>query len=97
MQVLDPLQFSARGMDPALMMKTYGDRLTFHGGIDIQQVVPRLATEEMLGEARRVVDMMSQRRGYIFAGTHCFQADASPEKIVALFDFAHEYRGENSP
>jgi uroporphyrinogen decarboxylase len=96
-QVLDPLQFSARGMDPGLMVKTYGDRLTFHGGIDIQQVVPRLATEEMLGEARRVVDVMSQRRGYIFAGTHCFQADASPEKIVALFDFAHEYRGEHSP
>ncbi|MBU0715778.1 MAG: hypothetical protein KJ964_10525 [Verrucomicrobia bacterium] len=93
-EVLDPLQFSAHDMAPATLMSRFSSQLTFHGGMDIQQVVPRLPIPELLTEAQRIIDVMAVRHGYIFAGTHYFQVDATPEKIIALFDFASRYSPE---
>lgn len=90
-EILDPLQVSAHDMAPATLMSRFGTRLTFHGGMDIQQVVPRLPLQELLVEANKIIEVMAARHGYIFAGTHYFQVDTTPEKIVALFDFAAQY------
>ena len=38
--VLDVLQFSAAHMDPCELKSTFGDRLCFHGGIDVQTTLP---------------------------------------------------------
>jgi len=40
--ILNPVQISARGMDPAFLKSSFGDRLTFWGGgVDTQRILPR--------------------------------------------------------
>lgn len=90
--VLNPLQFSAAGMEPQKIINEFGEKISFHGGIDIQQVLPRCGLESIIKHAQAVISVMNKHNGYIMAGTHYFQPDISPEKIVKLFDFAHEMK-----
>jgi len=39
-EVLNALQSNAEGMDLGLLKRRYGDRVSFFGGLDTQQVLP---------------------------------------------------------
>ena len=86
--VLDVLQFSAKDMDPIDLKKTFGDRLCFHGGLDVQSVLPRLPTKEVREEVKRIISIMGQGGGYIFSPTHNIQIDTPRESIVAAYESA---------
>ena len=38
--VLQALQFSAKGIDPAVLKQRFGDRLCFEGGVSVQTTLP---------------------------------------------------------
>lgn len=78
MDGLNPLEVKA-GMDPVHLKRTYGDKLTFHGGIN---AVLWDKPEQIKAEIARVVPVMMQNGGYIFASDHSI-----PEN-VSLSDFA---------
>jgi uroporphyrinogen decarboxylase len=84
--ILNPIQISARGMDPVALKREFGDRLVFHGGIDIQRILPFAPPERVKEEVRRIVAILGQGGGYIFASSHNIQADVPPENIVAMFE-----------
>ena len=88
--ILNPIQTSAQGMDPAALKRTYGDRLIFHGGIDVQQILPFATPERVREEVRRVVAILGKGGGYIFAPSHNFQADVPPENIVTMYETIQE-------
>jgi uroporphyrinogen decarboxylase len=46
-EVLNPIQPRARGMDLGRLKREYGDRLAFWGGVDIQQVLPFGSPEDV--------------------------------------------------
>ena len=76
---LNPLEVKA-GMDPVHLKKTYGDKLVFHGGINaVLWDQPEAITDEI----NRVVPVMKQNGGYIFASDHSI-----PEN-VSLDNFRH--------
>ena len=62
--VLDPIQIRARGMDPYELKARYGDRLCFSGGIDEQQVLPEGTPEEVRNEVIRILNIMGRDGGY---------------------------------
>ena len=62
-------------MEPERLKRDFGDRLAFHGGIDIIGVLPRGTPEEVRAEARRVISALSPGGGYILASSHHIQAD----------------------
>ncbi len=90
-QVLDPVQPRAAHMDAPELKREFGLQLTFHGGVDIQQVLPfgtRQAVEE---EVRRCVRDYAPGGGYILAPSHAVQADTPPANVVAMCQAAHRY------
>jgi len=90
--ILNPVQVSARGMDPRRLKAAYGDRLVFWGGgIDSQHVLPRATPQEVRKEVRRNVEALKPGGGYVFNNVHNIQADVPPENVLAMFDAALEF------
>jgi uroporphyrinogen decarboxylase len=90
--VLDVLQFSAGGMDPRDIKDTFGGRLGFHGGMDVQTTLPRGTTEEVRRITRERIDVLGAGGGYILSPTHNVQPDTPVENIVAMYQEAGSFR-----
>ena len=83
--ILDPIQPLARGMDPYELKQEYGRDLCFHGGVDIQQLLPYGTVKQVRDEVRRLIDVMGRDGGYILSPAHEVQADVPAENVVAMF------------
>jgi uroporphyrinogen decarboxylase len=86
--VINPVQISARDMDPQRLKDKYGSVLSFHGAIDTQRFLPWATPAEVGEEVRRIIGILGRGGGYLFTSCHSIQPDVSPENIVALFDAA---------
>lgn len=86
--VLQALQFDAKGMDPVFLKETYGDRLCFEGGISIQKTLPLGTVDEVRREVIDRIRVLGRGGGYILGPSHVIQAGTPPENIVAMFDTA---------
>ena len=84
--VLDVLQFSADQMDPQEIKASFGDRLCFHGGVDVQSTLPQGSPEEVRRVVRQRIDVLARDGGYILAPTHNIQIDTAPENILAMYE-----------
>ena len=90
--ILNPVQLSAKGMDPVRLKKEFGKTLTFWGGgIDSQHVLPRATPKVVREHVRRNIKAFKPGGGYVFNSVHNIQADVPPENVVALFDAACEF------
>jgi len=84
--ILNPIQTSARGMDPARLKQCYGDRLVFWGGgCDTQQMLGRAPTEELRRHVAERRALFGAGSGYVFNQIHAIQPNVRPEDILALF------------
>ena len=83
--VLDPIQPAAPDMAPECLKAKYGDRLSFHGGIDMQRLLPFGTPEQVQTEARRYCEVLGQGGGYILGPAHFFQPDVPPENVLAVY------------
>lgn len=96
-EILNPVQISARGMDPVILKREFGKHLTFWGGgADMQHTVINGSIETITREVRELIDIFAQDGGYVFNQVHNIQADISPEKILTIYDTARAYRQEQS-
>jgi len=90
--ILNPVQTSAAGMDPVMLKQRFGrDMVFWGGGCDAQHILPFGTPEEVREQVRRNMEVFKPGGGYIFNGIHNIQADVPPENVVALFDAAYEY------
>lgn len=90
--IVNPVQVSARGMDTRRLKREYGRDIVFWGGgVDTQRVLPFGTPEEVSDEVKRRIDDLAPGGGYVFAAVHNIQALVPPENIVALFETALEY------
>lgn len=88
--IIDPVQPQAAGMNTGELKAEFGDKLTFHGGIDIQKVLPFGSKADIENEAAKRIQDLAPGGGYILAPAHNVQADVPPENIVALYKAANE-------
>jgi uroporphyrinogen decarboxylase len=85
--VLNPVQVSARGMDTARLKAAYGRDIVFWGGgVDSQHVLPFGTPEDVRTEVRRRIRDLSPDGGFVFAPVHNIQAQVPPENVVAAFE-----------
>ncbi len=88
-EVLNPVQ--PLPGSPHLQLKArYGDRLSFHGGIDTIQAL-RGTPGQVEDAVRRCIAELGVGGGYILAPCNHIQADVPPENTVRLFQAAHAY------
>lgn len=86
--ILTPLQPLAVGMEFQKIKDTFGKTLCFHGGIDVQQILPCGTVEEVKAEVKRAVSILGKDGGYIMASAHYIQNDTPVENIIAMYDLA---------
>jgi len=90
--ILNPVQCSAAGMDPGHLKKTYGSRLTFWGGgIDTQRTLPFGTTEEVRKEVLERCRIFSPGGGFVFNTIHNAQAQTPIKNFIAMLDAIKEF------
>lgn len=90
--ILNPVQISAKGMEPARLKEEFGRKMVFWGGaIDAQHVLPVASPDGVREHVRRNLEVWKPGGGYVFNNVHNIQAGVPPENILALYDAAYEY------
>jgi len=91
--ILNPLQTSARGMIPHKLKEEFGDYISFSGGVDVQTVLPNGTPKSVRDEVFYLLDTIGKGGGYILQPSHAIQVDTPPENVVAMVDALYEYYG----
>lgn len=87
-QVVNPVQVSARNMSLAELKKRYGNRLTFWGGIDSQFLLPKSSPIEVRQAVMDTLNLMAESGGYILSAVHNIQPGVPPDNIISMYDTA---------
>ena len=85
--ILNPVQCSAAGMDAQVLKDTYGDKLVFWGGgVDTQKTLPFGTPEEVFREVQERLRIFAPGGGYIFSSIHNIVAKVPPENVTAFYN-----------
>ncbi len=93
--ILNPVQVSARGMEPAVLKERYGDRIVFWGGgVDTQKTLPFGTPAQVREQVLRRCETFGRGGGFVFNAIHNVQARTPTANIAAMFDAVHEFNGD---
>jgi len=87
--ILNPIQVDATGMEPHQLKQNFGSQLSFHGGIDIIQTLRTGTPAEVVNEVQERIRVLGEGGGYILASSHHIQADTPVENVLAMYDLAN--------
>ena len=91
--ILNPVQCSATGMDPATLKREFGDSVTFWGGgVDTQQTLPFGTPDEVYKQVRERIDIFGPGGGFIFNTIHNVQAKTPIPNMMAMFKAVRDSR-----
>jgi uroporphyrinogen decarboxylase len=91
-EILNPVQISAVGMDLRELKREFGRDLVFWGGgVDTQGVLGTASPQEIKEHVKQNIEVLAPGGGFVFAAVHDIQADVPPENIVALYEAWQEY------
>jgi len=86
LDILNPIQPQAQGMDPVFLKNEYANDLVFFGGIDIQNLLPYGTTQKIKDEVKKICSILGKDGGYILAPAHNIQPDTPVENILAMYE-----------
>jgi uroporphyrinogen decarboxylase len=89
--VLHPVQVTARGMEPAKLKREYGEKLAFWGAIDTQHVLPHGTVADVRAEVERRIEELGQGGGYVLGAVHNIQPDVPLENVLTMYRHARAY------
>jgi len=91
MDILNPVQFTAGGMDLERLKHDFGDVLTFWGGgVDTQSTLNHGSPRQVADEVKRIIDILGPGGGFVFAPVHNIQDDVPPANFWAMWDTLQE-------
>jgi len=90
-EILNPVQVSAKGMDTAILKRDFGSKLTFWGAVDTQWALPHGSREDVKAEVRRRIQDLGPGGGYVVAPVHNVQSDVPAENVITMYQAALEY------
>jgi len=90
--ILNPVQTSAKNMHPEMLKETFGEDIVFWGGgIDSQHTLPFATPAEIREEVKNNLDTFMPGGGYVFKNIHNIQTGVPAENIVAMYEAAFEF------
>lgn len=93
--ILNPVQCSAVGMEAETLKQKYGKHLVFWGGaVDTQGTMPFGTPEEVRAQAKERLRVLGAGGGFVFCSIHNIQAKTEAENVLAFFEAA---KGEPIP
>jgi len=90
LDVLDPVQPMAAGMDPYNIKKEFGEDLCLHGTVDVQGLLPFGTPQRIKDEVKRQIEVLGEGSGFILGPSHCVQPGVPLENILAVYEAADE-------
>jgi uroporphyrinogen decarboxylase len=90
--IIDPVQVKAKDMETQKLKAEFGDRITFWGAIDTQEVLPFGTPEDVENEVKRRIGDLAPGGGYVLAPSHNIQPGVPPENVCTMFEVAQKYR-----
>lgn len=84
--------FQPEVMDVFALQKRYHGRLSFHGGMSIQKVLPFGSIKDVRTMVQRLIDV-GREGGYIFSPSHTVPPDVPPENLAAMMDVLRSQGG----
>lgn len=91
-QVINPVQVNAKGMQPAELKKRYGKDLIFWGAIDTQHLLPYGTRSDVMEAVGNTIDILGRGGGYILAAVHNIQPGVLPENVIAMYETALSFQ-----
>jgi hypothetical protein len=89
--IINPVQTSASGMDPRVLKARFGGKVAFWGGgVDTQRTLPFGSPEEVSEEVRQRIRIFAPGGGFVFNPVHNIQQGTPPANIAAAYDTARE-------
>ncbi|MBN2506911.1 MAG: methyltransferase [Verrucomicrobia bacterium] len=90
LDIINPVQITCKGMDPAGLKRDFGGRLTFWGGgCDTRDILIHGTPAQIREHVRNLMNIWGPGGGYVFQQVHNILADAPPENIVAMYEAVH--------
>lgn len=92
MDIYNPVQFTAAGMDLPGLKKDFGNDLVFWGGgVNTQSTLKSSTPDLVCDEVKRIIDILAPGGGFVFTPVHNIQEDVPPENFWAMWDTLMEY------
>lgn len=91
-EILNPVQATAVGMESDKLKKRFGDKLTFWGAIDTFEVLPNGSVADVKAEVKKRIADLGTNGGYVLGSVHNMQLDVPPENVEAMFETALSFR-----
>ncbi len=90
--IINPVQISATGMDPFELKQEFGRDLTFWGGgVDTQRVLGNGTVQKVKDDVQRNVEALARDGGFIFAAVHNIQPNVPPENVIGMYEAYREF------
>lgn len=85
--ILNPVQYSAAGMNLYELKKKFGKDLVFWGGgIDTQEILNKATPEKVRDEVKKNIELLAPGGGFVFTTIHNIQADVPPQNFWAMWE-----------
>jgi uroporphyrinogen decarboxylase len=84
LEVFNPVQPNVPGHEPEDLKSQFGDRLSFWGAIDQQQLLPFGTPEEIEADVAAKIRVLGEGGGYMCSPAHIIQSDTSMENVEAF-------------
>ena len=90
--IINPVQVSAAGMDSAELKREFGKDIVFWGGgVDTQRVLGTGTPDEVRAEVKRRVEDFKPGGGFVFNTVHNIQGNVPAENLIAMWEALREY------
>lgn len=93
--IINPVQLSANGMDVHKLKENYGEKLVFWGGgVDTQKTLPMGTDDEVIKQVEERLSILSSGGGYVFNTIHNIVANVPPSNIKTMFDAVKNFNSK---
>ncbi len=91
--ILNPVQISAKDMEPEKLKKEFGKDIVFWGGgVNTQKTLPFATPEQVMDEVKSNIEIFSTNGGFVFSTVHNLQARNPIENVIAMLETVKKYR-----
>jgi len=85
--ILNPVHINAKGMEPSLLKKDFGQSIVFWGGgVDTQSVLPHGTPQEVSENVKQNIDSLAPGGGFVFSAVHNIQSEIPPQNIISMWE-----------
>jgi uroporphyrinogen decarboxylase len=89
--ILDPVQPNAKDMNGLELKREFGKNISFHGGLDTQNILPFGSMSEWENEVKHKIEMFAPGGGFILNPSHDVIGDVDPKKLIRMVELAKSY------